>query len=218
MLSQQPKPDSDSQSGKSDAEASDGGSTAKVPSTDAASEMSAEEDAEDALLDVVDPQKQWTTVKDRAGRSIVLLPAQLRHHPLLPPCLSNPDNSFLDVDNCYAFPRAHCAFKGCPWTSESKQCQPRSCHEDVWAVSDGSRYRHLRRVEARPGIFGCCGQSTCLREHVSQSRGKVLGVALPADAVSEQSFDSYLEAIAYKEQEKMPDVGPAIDEVWRIAC
>ena len=118
--------DSDSQSGKSDAEASDGGSIAKVSSTDAASEMSEDEDAEDALLVVVDPQKQWTTMEDRAGSSIMLVAAQLRDHPLLPPCLSNPDNSFADVDTCYAFPRAHCALNECPWTSDRKLCQPRS--------------------------------------------------------------------------------------------
>ena len=123
MLSKQPKRKffsvsqgmfvigSDSQSGETDAEASDGRSIAKASSTDAASEMSEDEDAEDALLVVVDPQKQWTTMEDRAGRSIVLLAAQLRDHPLLPPCLSNPDSSFPDVDTCHAFPRAHCAFK-----------------------------------------------------------------------------------------------------------
>ena len=110
-----------------------------------------------------------------------------------------------------AFPRAHFAFKGCPWTSDTMPCQPRSCHEDVWAVSDGRWYRHLSRVEIRPGIFGCCGQSTCLREHLIQVHGKVLDAVLPPGAVSEQSFDYYLEVIAYKEQQKMPDVGPAID-------
>jgi hypothetical protein len=35
--------------------------------------MNEEEDAEDALVVVVDPQKQWTTMEDRAGISIVLL-------------------------------------------------------------------------------------------------------------------------------------------------
>ena len=89
-------------------------------------------------------------------------------------------------------------------------CQPRSCHEDVWAVCNGKWYRHLRRVEAL-GIYGCCGQTTCLREHLIQSHGKVLDAILPRGAVAEQSFDYYLEAIAYKEQQKMPDVGPAID-------
>ena len=56
------------QSGESDAEASDGSSIAKASSTDAASEMSEEEYAEDALLVVVDPQKKWTTMEDRCGR------------------------------------------------------------------------------------------------------------------------------------------------------
>ena len=116
-------------------------------STKAASEMSEDEDAEDALLVVVDPQKQWTTMEDRAGSSIVLLAAQLRDHPLLPPYLSNPHNSFPDVDTCMAFPRAHCAFKGCPWTSDTKPCQPRSCHEDVWAVSDGRWYACRHAVD-----------------------------------------------------------------------
>ena len=78
-------------------------------------------------------------------------------------------------------------------------------------MSDGSWYKHLRRVETRPGIFGCCGQSTCVREHIVQVHGKELAAALPAGAVSEQSFDYYLKAIAYKEQQKMPDVCPAID-------
>ena len=85
----------------------------------AASEMSEEEEAEDALIVVVDPQKQWTTMEDRAGSSIVLLAEQLRDHPLLPPCLSNPDRSFVDVENCIAFPLSHCAFKRCPWTSDT---------------------------------------------------------------------------------------------------
>ena len=149
--------------------------------------MSEEDDAEDALVVVVDPQKQWTTMEEWTGSSTVVLAEQLRDHPLLPPCLSNPDNSFPDVDTCHAFPRAHCAFKGCPWTSESKQCQPRSCHEDVWAVSDASWYKHLRRVQTRRGIFGCCGQSTCVREHIVQVHGKDLDAALPGGAVVEDS-------------------------------
>ena len=78
-------------------------------------------------------------------------------------------------------------------------------------MSDGSWCRHLRRVEARRGIFGCCGHTTCVREHIVQVHGKEFDAALPAGAVSETSFDYYLEAIAYKEQQKMPDVGPAID-------
>ena len=122
--------------------------------------------------------------------------------------MSDPDNSFLDVDVCFAFPRAHCAFKGC---SDTMPCQPRSCHEDVWAVCGGSWYRHLRRVEARPGIFGCCGDSTCLREHLIKNHWKVLDAIFPPGAVAEQIFDYYLEAVANKEQQNMPDVGPAID-------
>ena len=39
----------------------------------------------------------------------------------------------------------------------------------------------------------------------------MLGAICPTGAVAEQSFDYYLEAVAYKEQYKMPDVGPAID-------
>ena len=66
-------------------------------------------------------------------------------------------------------------------------------------------------MEARPGIFGCCGQTTCLREHLIQSHAKVLDAILPPGAVAEHSYDYYLEAIAYKEQQKMPDMGPAID-------
>ena len=137
---------------ESDAEASDGRSIAKASSTDAASEMSEEEDAEDALLVVVDSQKQWTTLEDRAGSSIVLLANELRDHPLLPPCLSNPVNSFLDVDLCIAFPLSHCAFKACPWTPDAVLCQPWSCHEDAWAVCNGRWYRrgsatwHLRML------------------------------------------------------------------------
>ena len=60
-----------------------------VSSTDAASEISDEEDAEDALLVVVVPQKPWTTMEDRYGSSIVLLANELREHPLLSPCLEN---------------------------------------------------------------------------------------------------------------------------------
>ena len=90
-------------------------------------------------------------------------------------------------------------------------CQLRSCHEDVWAVRDSKWYKHLRRVEAGHGIFGCCGDSTCLRQHVIQNHCKVLEAICPPGAVAQQSFDYYFEAVAYKEQQKMPDVGPAID-------
>ena len=72
----------DMQRADSDGEASDGSSIAISSSTNAASEMSEEEEAEDALIVVVDPQKQWTTMEDRAGSSRVLLAAQLRDHPL----------------------------------------------------------------------------------------------------------------------------------------
>ena len=90
-------------------------------------------------------------------------------------------------------------------------CQPRSCHDDVWAVRDSKLYKHLRRVEARPDIFGCCVDSACLREHLIQNHCKVLDAICPPGAVAEQSFDYYLEAVAHKEQQKMPDVCPAID-------
>ena len=60
-----------------------------VSSTDAASEISDEEDSEDALLAVVVPQKPGTTMEDRYGSSIVLLANELREHPLLSPCLEN---------------------------------------------------------------------------------------------------------------------------------
>ena len=74
-----------------------------VSSTDAASEISDEEDSEDALLAVVVPQKPWTTMEDRYGSSIVLLANELREHPLLSPCLENRVNSFLDVGLCTEF-------------------------------------------------------------------------------------------------------------------
>ena len=150
--------------------------------------MSDERDAEDALLVVVEPQKHWTTMEDRSGSSIVLLAKELRDHPLLPPCLENPVNSFEAVDLCIAFPLSHCAFKACSWTSDAIQCQPRSCNDDVWAVCNGTWYRHLRRVEAS-GIYGCCGEPTCLREHVIQSHREVFDAILPRGAVAEQSFD-----------------------------
>ena len=175
-----------------------------VSSTDAASEISDEEDSEDALLVVVVPQKPWTTMEDRYGSSIVLLANELREHPLLSPCLENRVNSFLDVDLCTDFQLSHCAFKACPWTPDAVLCQPWSCHEDAWAVCNGKWYRHLRGVEAL-GIYGCCGHTSCLREHLIQSHGEVLDAILPRGAVAEQSFVSYLEAIAYKEQQKMPD-------------
>ena len=50
-----------------------------------------------------------------------------------------------------------------------------------------------------------------LREHLIQSHCKMLYAICPPGAVAEQSVDYYLEAVAYKEQQKMPDVGPAID-------
>ena len=50
-----------------------------------------------------------------------------------------------------------------------------------------------------------------MREHINQNHWKVFDAICPPGAVAEQSFDYYLEAVAYKEQQKMPDVGPAID-------
>ena len=56
--------------GHSPAEAKEGASGASASSGNYASDMSEQEEEEDALRVVVDPNKQWTTMEDRAGQSI----------------------------------------------------------------------------------------------------------------------------------------------------
>ena len=173
--------------------------------------MSEAEEAEDALDVVVDPDKDWTTVEDRAQNSIVALAGFLRDHPLLPPSLEDPNKSWLDVESCVAFPISHCAFKGCSWTSEKLPCQHRAISQDAWAVHNGEWYKHMRRRKSFPHVYGCCNDETCLREHIVQRHLMDLDTACSLAVVEKHSYDYYLEAIAYKEQQKMPNVGPAID-------
>ena len=80
----------DMESADSDREESDSSSVANSSSMNATSEMSEQEEAEDLLIVVVDLNKQWTTMEDRAGSTIALFANQLRDHPLFATVLVEP--------------------------------------------------------------------------------------------------------------------------------
>ena len=83
----------------------------------------------------VDEQKTWTTEQDEDLARIDHVASLLRDRPLLPADPSDPkhERPYGDYMSGVAFPRCHCAFKGCTWSSNepleaSEQALARHIH------------------------------------------------------------------------------------------
>ena len=61
------------------------------------------------------------------------------------------------------------------------------------------------------GIYGCCGDSKCLRQHLVDEHAELFAQACGSVASRFDSYSYYQEALAVREQETIPKVGPSID-------
>ena len=146
-------------------------------------ELSDVSDNSDLERTAVDEQKTWTTEQDEDLARIDHVASLLRDRPLLPADPSDPkhERPYGDYTSGIAFPRCHCAFKGCTWSSN----EPLETSEQVLA-------RHIH-------------SSAHLRDmRLGAGRSFLLGV----DASRSPFMDYYEEAIMAKEREGMAAVGP----------
>ena len=178
---------------------------------DGKSEISSNEEGEDALKVVVEPDKHWITYEDMDNQRAQRLALHLRERPLMPPHPDDASKSWGEATSGISLPKYHCAFKNCTWTSTKLPCEQRSLTKDSFIACEGAWLGNSKRDGASASLIGCCGNSSCLREHIVQCHADALRETCTADAVEEDSYDYYLEAIKIREQQAMPIVGPSVD-------
>ena len=105
-----PDPDNSSDAESADTASSDGSSSAY------------DSDASDVFNLSCEPCGSFLTEQDKELKVAWLIGEQLRAHPLVPP---HPGDAaavadFVQVDSALKLPVAHCAFKGCKWSSSIK--------------------------------------------------------------------------------------------------
>ena len=60
-------------------------------------------------------------------------------------------------------------------------------------------------------VYGCCGDENCLTHHIVAHHRDVIAEMCGQAALRVESYDYYCEAVAWREQQKMPSVGISID-------
>ena len=90
----------------------------------------------------------------------------LRENPLFPPPL-NFGAEILKQEGLN-LPLVHCAFKGCSWISDARPCLRASTDSrSSTVVTEKGLWTNLAcRRETSDGIYGCCGEKTCLQQHI----------------------------------------------------
>ena len=129
------------------------------------SEQADDEDP-DLLTIGVETEKTWLTIEDMELARIDKLATYLRKDPLLPSPPANCE-SLLHCEGIN-FPLVHCAFENCEWVSDSRPCLRCAVDENTWDrhVAGGMWCALPGREHDRHGILGCCGQKTCLKQHI----------------------------------------------------
>ena len=135
----------------------------------------------------------------------------MRQKPLLPPDPCNAEESWTDISRGIALPVCHCAFTGCTWTSNRSPCGNRRQKTSVWVGFDGVWEKHAPSASISNGVVACCGDPTCLREHLAQVHAKEFLCLQHFDAKDADVYSYYLEAIAERERQAMPSLGSSID-------
>ena len=158
----------------------------------------------------MDPNKTWLTLEDEDIERIERLAQCIRCDPLLPPPLQGVASIKLATDiEGLNLPLVHCAFKGCAWVSESLPCRRSSINEDskILCVDKGEWSTIPCRQKIGQEVYGCCGNQDCLKHHVAAHHAQVISEMCGQEALRFESYDYYCEAVAWREQQKMPVVG-----------
>ena len=106
-------------------------------------------------------------------------------------------------------PLCHCAFSVCSWTSTSPPCARWACR--VEGAHRGEWISFEKRQKLDSHVYGCCNNDGCLKHHIVTKRLDVLVETCGMGNISEDSFDYYCEAMKWREEQKMPNVGISID-------
>ena len=129
----------------------------------------AEDGDEDLLTVRVEPSKTWLTLEDADLERIERLAQCLRCDPLCPPPLQGFDatKSVKAVEGLN-LPLVHCAFDGCSWVSEALPCRRVSVNAKarISCVVQGEWSTVACREKIDEDVYGCCGNETCLKEHI----------------------------------------------------
>ena len=139
------------------------------------SSISSQEEDEDLdLLTIgVEANMTWQTLEDLEMQRIERLAQYIREDPLWPPLPSY--GTELVLQEGLNLPLVHCAFRGCSWTSDSRPCLRASTSSSktsfltvrgVWQKSDC-------RQKNENGLCGCCGEPTCLKQHIVEQHSKL---------------------------------------------
>ena len=129
----------------------------------------AEDGDEDLLTVRVDPSKSWLTLEDADLERIERLAQCLRCDPLCPPPLQGFDGTkSVKAVEGLNLPLVHCAFDGCSWVSEALPCRRVSVNAKarISCVVQGEWSTVACREKIDDDVYGCCGNETCLKEHI----------------------------------------------------
>ena len=159
----------------------------------------------------VEKHKYWTTVEDANLARIDALAKELREKPLLPPHPEDPQRPWLDTTSGVALPVCHCAFLGCAWVSHRCPCPPTPAEGGMWQGSESCWIKTPPRRLDVSGAYACCGQPSCLREHLVVAHASVLQKTCGFEEMALDSYSYYQEAIAVRERQSMPKVGCSVD-------
>ena len=167
-----------------------GGATTTDPVPDEADvdDFSDVSDNSDLFHVEVDPEREFITAEDQDLEHIRTLAQHLRPYPLLPPDGSKPGDSFMNVDSGARLPTCHCAFHGC--TAFTNRC----FDEQHWGMEKWL-FDHLLEVHAHAEmkeIFAQCCDT-------------------PLDKKEMTLLAYYTAAVAEREREHVPLIGPSVD-------
>ena len=77
-------------------------------------------------------------------------------------------------------------------------------HQGEWSTEPC-----LQKIDGE--VYGCCGNENCLKHHIVAHHRDVIAEMCGQEALRVESYDYYCEAVAWREQQKMPAVGISID-------
>jgi hypothetical protein len=172
------------------------------------SDLTEQTEDEDFLCVVVDKQKTWVTVEDENQYAVERLSEEFRMRPLLPPDPEDPRTDWSEASSGIKFPKCHCAFSGCSWTSVRQPCEVRHPTKSYWKVQNGG-WKH--ELQVNHTTFGCCSDAACLKEHILTHHYDTLIQACGQKRVNLDSYDYYVEAIKHRESMRLPVLGASID-------
>ena len=132
------------------------------------SSVSSQKEDEDLdLLTIgLEADMKWKTLEDVEMERIESLAQSLREDPLCPPPLNF--GAELLKQEGLNLPLVHCAFKGCSWISESRPCLRTSTGAKALPIvtQQGLWTTIACRKQREDSIYGCCGEKTCLKQHI----------------------------------------------------